>query len=143
MKVLVIRFGAMGDLVHLSPSFRALNNQHPGVTIDLLTSAIYQPIVNNFDALNQSLFWDKKDGLPALFQLAVQLAGERYDAVINLHPSLKTGLFCLLLRASKTAVYRKERLRVTGSQQRTMTRRHAVEDFYSVFQRALDRKSVV
>lgn len=131
MKILVIRFGAMGDLIHLSPSLSAISDAE----IHVLTSPAYADLVKALAPV-KVWTWDKSQGLGALLGMLGPLTTELFDCVINLHPSLKTNLLCGLL-TTKTATYRKEKLSEFGVRQRAMKRLHAVEDFYRVFQSAL------
>jgi len=132
MKILVIRFGAMGDLIHVSPSLLAL----PNAELHVLTSPAYADLIRALAPVQKVWTWEKSQGLSALFAMAFEMRGERFDWVINLHPSLKTNVLCRVL-TTQTATYRKEKPTEFGVRQRSLKRLHAVEDFYRVFQLAL------
>jgi heptosyltransferase I len=136
-KVLVIRFGALGDLIHVSPSFRALKvafqDQGQSVDIHLLTSPGLQQLVEQVPHVDRLWTWDKKQGLSKLVALGLTFRQQRFDALINLHPSLRTWGFSHLAFPRQLAVYRKEKIALKGIQQRLRQRRHAVEDFYQPF----------
>jgi ADP-heptose:LPS heptosyltransferase len=125
MNVLVIRWGAMGDLVHVSPMLAALGEQH---TVHVLTEPLYGPLVAQFPGVAE-VFTLGRRSWPALWQLRQQLAPQRYDWVINLHPSLKTLALSWALQPKKRSTYRKQKFGVRGEALRHTPRLHAIEDF--------------
>lgn len=135
--VLVIRFGAMGDLLHVSPSIKALKEAYPNTTVHFLTSPLYGDLVGRFSGVDHVWTFDKKSGWMGLFQLAQTLKKvvSSWDAIVNLHPSLRTYLLMYVLHTAKRVVYRKEKLKVLGLTTRYALRRHALEDFYLPFQK--------
>jgi ADP-heptose:LPS heptosyltransferase len=136
-RLLVIRLGALGDLIHMSPSLEAVKAAYPQMEIHLLTSPAYPALVGMMPAVDRVWIWDKRQGWAGLFQLASQLRSAGIDGVVNLHPSFKTWLLTQLLGSVKQAVYHKEKLRQKGQAQRAIPRRHAVADFYEPFRRLL------
>lgn len=137
-KILVIRFGAMGDLVHVSPALTVVKETIPDCQLDLLTSPMYESFASQYTCADQVWGYNKKTGLAGLWGLAQQLRQEEYDVIINLHPSLRTHLLLFLVNPKEGAHYKKEKIRIKGFHQRQLARKHAIEDFYSVFQQALD-----
>ncbi len=141
MRLLVIRFGALGDLLHLSPSIAALQAHGQHIEVHLLTSPLYQSLAALLPGVHTVWTWDKKTGWKGLFQLAAELRRVQFDAVVNLHPSLKSFLLTRLLGSgwgsAKQAVYRKQKFRVKGQAQRVLPRLHAVSDFYQPFRQVL------
>lgn len=139
-KLLVIRLGAMGDLIHMSPSLRAVK-EHCQIEVHLITLPVYQPLVETFGVLDKTRgdkTWGFDKRWKGLFQLAGELRAEHFDAAVNLHPSLKTRLLLTLAGISPVSIYQKEKLAITGERQRGIPRLHAAEDFYRPFQRLLD-----
>jgi len=137
-RLLVIRFGALGDLIHLSPSLDAVKKAHPELEIHLLTSPIYQNLASLFPAVKQVWTWDKKTGWAGLWKLASSLRQIQIDAVVNLHPSLKSWLLTQALQPVQQATYHKQKLAAKGKAQRHQARLHAVTDFYQPFRRLLN-----
>jgi ADP-heptose:LPS heptosyltransferase len=132
-RLLVIRFGALGDLLHLSPSLEAVKAAHPELEIHLLTSPMYQSLASLLPGVDKVWLWEKKSGWPGLLKAALDLRASRMDAVVNLHPSLKSWLLTQIVRPIRKAVYHKQKLKVKGQAQRALPRRHAVTDFYQPF----------
>lgn len=136
-RLLVIRFGALGDLVHVSPSFQAVKRAYPDTEIHLLTAPGLRKLAELLPGVDRIWTWEKKQGWAALFKLAVELRQTGVDGVVNLHPSFKSLLITSLLWPARSAVYRKEKLKEKGAAQRPIPRRHATADFYQPFMRLL------
>jgi len=135
-KLLVIRLGALGDIVHVSASLNVIRERYPDLEIHFLSRAMYQDLVGMIPSVDQFWVWPQKPGMKNLFSLAQQMRQAGIDAVVNLQPSLKTYFLTSAL-AQPTAVYRKEKCKVFGERQRSVSRLHAVEDFYRPFQTLL------
>lgn len=145
--LLVIRFGAMGDLIHVSPSLRQLRLQKPELKIHFLTSPLYESLVSCFEGVHRVWVRQKEKSpvgnMADIFNLSNELRRVPIDSVINLHPSFKTWLLSQLVLAHPGSTglqtYHKEKLSVFGQGQRellqTHKRRHAVDDFFEPFRR--------
>jgi len=132
-RLLVIRFGALGDLLHLSASLDAVKAVHPEMEIHLLTSPLYETMASFMPGVDRVWTWQKKSGWLGLMKVAAALRQAGIQAVVNLHPSLKSWFLTQLLQPVRQAVYHKQKLKVKGQAQRALPRRHAVVDFYQPF----------
>jgi ADP-heptose:LPS heptosyltransferase len=93
MKILVIRFSSMGDIVLTSPVLRCIKQQIPGAQVHYLTKKTY------VDLVRHSPYVDRVFGLEGDLQpLIPELLKERYDVVIDLHRNLRTRYVKALLR---------------------------------------------
>lgn len=90
-KILVIRFGAIGDVVHSSIIQSAIKSQYPDSVVHFMTSTMIAPIIQRDKNLEKVYAFDmsKKDDLAYLFKLGLELKKEKYDAVISLQNSLR------------------------------------------------------
>lgn len=136
-KILVIRMGALGDLVHASAAWDFVQQQVPDAEIHLLTSPGYLKLADLMPTVQQIWTWDKQAGWGKYFSLIAQLRKERYAVIINLHPSFKTWLLTQLVGPKAQAIYHKQKIRKKGLAQRYIERRHATIDFYEPFRRVL------
>ncbi len=87
MKILILRFSSMGDIVLTTPVVRCLKQQLPGASVHFCTKRAYQPIVEHNPYIDHRHYLD--DRLPDLIR---QLRAERFDYVIDLHNNLRTRL---------------------------------------------------
>ncbi|GAA4000314.1 glycosyltransferase family 9 protein [Hymenobacter fastidiosus] len=92
MKILVLRFSSIGDIVLTTPVVRALSQQVPGARVHFATKPAYRGIV----AANP--YVTKVHCLTgSLGELVAELKAERFDYVVDLHNNLRTGLIKLRL----------------------------------------------
>ncbi len=116
-KVLIIREGAIGDVVHTSNIFRSLKNFNPDVLIDYVTSKVPAQLLLHDSRLNRVIILEGKD-YKSLTRLGLELRKEKYDLVINLQPSLRFKYLSTLLNAKDKVIYKKA------------FKMHAVENFF-------------
>ena len=92
MKILVLRFSSIGDIVLTTPVVRQLKTQVPGAQVHFATKAAYASLL----AANPYL-----DGVHllrgSLSELVRELRAERFDFVVDLHNNLRTRLIQLQL----------------------------------------------
>jgi len=85
MKVLVIRFSSIGDIVLTTPVVRCLRQQHPGWVIHFLTKQSFAPLLAYNPHIDKIFYLG--DDLAATTD---QLKKEKYDCIIDLHHNLRT-----------------------------------------------------
>lgn len=87
MKILILRFSSIGDIVLTTPVVRAVKLQVPGAVVHFCTKPGYRGIV----AANP--YVDKVHCLTgSLRELVAELKAEQFDFVIDLHHNLRTTL---------------------------------------------------
>src|SRR5450432_1710459 len=85
MKILIIRFSSIGDIVLTTPVIRCLRKKYPEAEIHYLTKQSFRSIV----ATNPYI--DKIHILGDSFELMLhELKIEEYDHIIDLHHNLRT-----------------------------------------------------
>ncbi len=85
LKILILRFSSIGDIVLTTPVVRNLKNQMPGVCIHYATKRKFRSILENNPYVDRCVYLDKS--LNALVQ---ELKVEKYDYIIDLHHNLRT-----------------------------------------------------
>jgi heptosyltransferase-2 len=93
MKILVIRFSSIGDIVLTTPVVRCLKMQVPHSKIHFLTKAAFKPLVEHNPYIDK-VYYLENDLVPVI----MELLKERYDVVIDLHNNLRTRYVKALLR---------------------------------------------
>ncbi len=121
-KVLIIRLGAIGDVVHTTETFRSIKRLYPEVKIHYLTSKVPSFLIENDPDLDKVIVIEKSN-YKNIFKLAKELKSEKYDLIINLQPSLKLRLLNRLLFPKKVVNYKKT------------YKLHAVENFFDTAQK--------
>ncbi len=92
VKILVLRFSSIGDIVLTTPVVRCLRQQVPEAEVHFCTKRAYQAIIDYNPYVSKALYLDN-----GLLDLIRQLRAERYDYVIDLHNNLRTRLIKLAL----------------------------------------------
>ncbi len=87
MKVLVIRFSSIGDIVLTTPVVRVLKTQLEDAEVHYVTKLQYKNIVASNPYLDKIFYLDKD-----LNELVAQLKQEKYDYIIDLHNNLRTRI---------------------------------------------------
>jgi ADP-heptose:LPS heptosyltransferase len=85
VKILVVRFSSIGDVVLTSPVLRAIKNQIPDVEIHFLTKFGFLPLVETNPNLSKVYTIEK-----SIKEVVASLKMERYDYVIDLHNNVRT-----------------------------------------------------
>jgi heptosyltransferase I len=104
-RILLVKFSALGDVVHTIPVVHKLRHRYPAAEIDWLVRPAFaalvagHPAVDNVIALPR-LRWgrpwrEQGSRLAALAQLLSPLRSRRYDLVIDLQGQLRSALLTL------------------------------------------------
>ncbi len=106
-RVLLVRFGALGDVILTTPLLRAIRRTHPDAEVTVVTKAAYAPVLAASPAVHR--VEPAADG-DALRDLADRLRAVRWDHRLDLHGSLRSRLLRLLV-GGRWRGWRKPRLR--------------------------------
>src|SRR5437868_14129945 len=87
MKILIVRFSSIGDIVLTTPVVRCLKTQIDDAEIHFVTKVQYQTIVQNNPYIDKIFFLKE-----SLTDLILDLKKEKYDVVIDLHNNLRTRI---------------------------------------------------
>ena len=96
MKILVLRFSSIGDIVLTTPVMRCLKTQKPEYQVHFATKKAYKNLLAN------NPYIDKIHVLEdSLSDLASELKKEEFDLIIDLHNNLRTVNLWSLLRVKR------------------------------------------
>jgi heptosyltransferase-2 len=87
MKILVIRFSSMGDIIYTTPVVRCLKKQLPDAEVHFLTKPAFKYIYDNNPYLDKLLLLK-----PTLSETVAEIKAEGYDYIIDLHNNLRTAI---------------------------------------------------
>lgn len=101
MKVLIVRFSSIGDIVLTTPVVRCIKQQVPGVELHYLTKPSFKQI------LEPNPYIDKIHTLESsLSATAKILRAEQFDFIVDLHNNQRTIALKALLRRPSKAFYK-------------------------------------
>ncbi len=114
--ILVIKPGAIGDLLQITPTIRELKRAMPDARITVMVGIEGTvPLFSHNPHVAEVLIYDRKGrhkGYAAFFRLLWQIVTTRYDMVINYQrSSIGTWLISLAALPRKVLVYHKTRTR--------------------------------
>jgi heptosyltransferase-2 len=102
LKILVIRFSSIGDIVLTFPILRCIKEQIPNCEIHVATKKPFSDLIGASGSVNQCHLLNE-----SLFELMNRLKAEKFDAVIDLHNNLRSRVLCAYLGVKKTYHFRK------------------------------------
>jgi lipopolysaccharide heptosyltransferase I len=104
MKVLIVRLGALGDIVHAIPVAVALRRAYPQARIDWLVSAKHREILELVPVLDRRIVVNDRgdaDGGLSLRAAVLELRRTGYDVAIDMQGLLKSALVARLSGARR------------------------------------------
>lgn len=104
MKILVIRFSSMGDIIYTTPVVRCLKKQLPGSEVHFLTKSAFKYIYNNNPYIDKILLLKA-----TLFETIKEIKAEHYDYIIDLHNNFRTTIIKINVRV-QSSTFKKQRL---------------------------------
>lgn len=110
MKILLVKLGSIGDIVHALPVLSALKKAHPDAAVDWMVERRFRPLLAGHPLLRRlvdvdTLGWRRSLGSPATWAGARRalrlLRSENYDVVFDLQGLVKSSLLARLARAKR------------------------------------------
>lgn len=89
MKILLLRFSSIGDIVLTTPVIRCLRQQLPHATLHYLTQDSFAPLLEHNPYLNKVHTFNKQAGISKVIPALKQ---EKFDFVVDLHHNLRSFL---------------------------------------------------
>jgi len=108
LNILIIKTGALGDVILAVPSIRAIRKKYPKAKIKLLTSVDKRDIFANSPYINEVIVCDFKGrdrGLGRFLSIAGKLRYEDFDLVIDLQNNKRSHILSFLSFAPKRYGY--------------------------------------
>jgi heptosyltransferase-1 len=122
MKILVVRVGAMGDVLHALPAVAALRTARPDWVIDWVVDPRWSPLLVDAEGkgpvvtrvhLAETKVWSKAPASPttlrSIFELRRALRRETYDLAVDMQGTLRSAVIGRMSGAEKFAGYRDPR----------------------------------
>jgi len=99
--ILIIKLGALGDVVLAAPQIARLLEVHASDHVTLLTAPDFRELLSGYHRLNVVTF--KRKGLISMLGLLHWLLGQQFDVVYDLQGSLRSRIMTLLTQAQLRA----------------------------------------
>ncbi len=111
MKILIVKLGALGDVINTFPAVIRLK-KHFNAEIHWLVAPLSYPLVKNHPCVDRAILFDKnkKHGLILEINFIIRaIREEYYDLVLDFQRTLKSGFFCLMSKSRKKIGFDKKR----------------------------------
>ncbi len=108
-RVLIVRLGAIGDVVNALTLAAALKASIPAIHVGWLIHPLAEPLVRNNPCVDRVHRVPRKGLVSALPALRRELRAERYDLVVDLQRMLKSAVLARLAGAPRVLGYDRQR----------------------------------
>jgi heptosyltransferase-1 len=108
MKVLIVKLGALGDVINTLPLAIALREQL-GARIHWLVAPLSHPLLAAHEAVDQAILFDPKIGIKATACLLGDLRARSYDLVLDLQRILKSAFISGVVHGRQTIGFDRRR----------------------------------
>lgn len=103
--ILIVRLGALGDIVHALPALAALRSMWPDARIDWLVDTKHVPLVELVEGVDEivAIRPGRMLGPSGLRQIIGRLRAQRYDLCLDLQGLVKSALLAVASGARRVA----------------------------------------
>ncbi len=110
MKILLVRLGALGDIVHALPVAAALRERYPDSQIDWLVDVRHAALLDLVPVIDRRVAVDSQRW-GAAFGAVRALRRERYDVAVDLQGLVKSAAFTRMSGAARAIGFSRAQLR--------------------------------
>ena len=107
MKILIIKLGALGDVINTLPAVIRLK-QYFNCEIHWLCAPLSYPVVVEHSSVDKIILFDKKKKT-GFFKALMEIRQERYDLAIDFQRTIKSGFFCFMAHSREKLGFDKTR----------------------------------
>ncbi|SMC45792.1 heptosyltransferase-1 [Desulfocicer vacuolatum DSM 3385] len=108
MKILIIKLGALGDVINTFPLVVNIK-KYFNAEIDWLVAPLSYPLVANHPCVDNAILFDKKKIIDSLPSALGKIREKQYDITLDLQRILKSALFTMAARTSWRVGFNRER----------------------------------
>jgi len=90
-RILVVRLGAMGDIVHTLPAVATLRQSFPQARLTWLIEPRWSSLLEGNPDVDEVAFFDRAGGLPGMWRSARALRSRRFDLGIDFQGLIKSS----------------------------------------------------
>jgi ADP-heptose:LPS heptosyltransferase len=99
-RLLIIRLGSLGDIIHAIPAFAAIRRAMPDATVDWLVDRRHRELIDLVPGITRRLTVETR-GAGSIYTAVKALRQHRYDVALDLQGLLKSAVLARLSGASK------------------------------------------
>jgi heptosyltransferase-1 len=99
-RILVVRLGAMGDIIHTLPAVASLKHSHPGSHLTWIVEPRWIPLLDENPFVDRIVAL-RRDGLAGLIETWRNLRADRYDFAVDFQGLIKSALTASAARPTR------------------------------------------
>lgn len=109
-RILVVRLGAMGDIIHTLPAVVSLKHSHPGAHLTWVIEPRWRPLLEDNPFIDR-LVELRRDSTGGLLETIRELRSERYDFAVDFQGLIKSALTAAFGRPERIFGYHQSQVR--------------------------------
>ena len=109
-RILIVRIGSLGDIIHTVPSVAAIRRAHPDSTIDWLVDARHTEVVDLVPVVNRTIAIETGNA-GSMWSVVRELRRNRYDVALDLQGLIKSAALARLSGAARVIGFPPDQLR--------------------------------
>src|SRR5215471_6960968 len=109
-RILVVRLGAMGDILHTLPAVASLKQANPGSRLTWVVESRWRPLLESNPYIDRIVEL-RRGSLAGLMETARELRSERYDLAVDFQGLLKSALTAACARPERIFGYHQSQTR--------------------------------
>lgn len=113
-RILVVRLGSLGDIVHTLPAVAALRRAHPGARLEWIVEAKWAPLLLGNPDVDEVIRFDRA-GLAGWRRAAARLRAGRYSLAVDFQGLYKSALLARLSGARERIGFARGHAREAGA----------------------------
>jgi len=108
VKILVIRFSSIGDIVLTTPILTAIKKKYPKAEIDFVTLKRFKDAISGNKNIDNLILFDKEKykGIIGIYKFSKEIKLNNYDVIIDLHSKIRSKMLSKFIGV-KTYRYKK------------------------------------
>jgi lipopolysaccharide heptosyltransferase II len=111
LKILILRFSSLGDIVMATPLPRVLKKRFPNSNIDMVVRSDFKELIEWNQNIDNKIYLEKGDGLFGLIKLIKKIRSSKYDLIVDAHRSIRSFLICLFTLGVQKTYFNKRTLK--------------------------------
>ena len=109
-RILVVRLGAMGDIIHTLPAVASLKHSHPGAHLTWVIEPRWRPLLEDSPFIDRIVEL-RRDSAGGMLETIRELRSSRYDFAVDFQGLIKSALTAALARPECIFGYHQSQVR--------------------------------
>jgi len=109
-RILIVRLGAMGDILHTLPAAASLKHSYPGAKLTWVVESKWRPLLDG-NSLIDRIVELRRGSLRGWMETRGELRTERYDLAVDFQGLIKSALTATLARPDRLYGYHQSQAR--------------------------------